>query len=152
MRTLVAGLGLGAGVGLGLLQRSRLAERTLAATGRSRSSRLTHTLPFSVGTKGEARTAGGEPARQRQRTFTAAAECRGSDDGGQREAAGGFPQQKDYCLLRHHMLMTGCRGSVRTHNSIYSKAPPCTYICLPLKACRISCKHLCSTHIELQTL
>lgn len=124
MRTLVAGLSLGAGVGLGLLQRSRLAERTLAV-GR-RSSRLTHTRPFSVGTKGETRTAGGEPAHWSLRTFTATVECQDSEDGGKREAVGGFPQQKDYCLLQHLVFLTGCQVSAQTNSSIYSKAPPCS--------------------------
>lgn len=64
MRTLVAGLGLGAAVGLGLLQRSRLAERTLAA-GRERGERereASTRRPFSNGNKEEedARTDGDE--------------------------------------------------------------------------------------------
>lgn len=72
MRTLVAGLGLGAAVGLGLLQRSRLAERTLAAgreeeeRERQREREASTCRPFSDGNKEEqdARTDGDESSSQ----------------------------------------------------------------------------------------
>lgn len=50
--TLIAGLGLGAAVRLRLLQRPRLAERTLAVGGPEKEREASRRCPFSIATRG----------------------------------------------------------------------------------------------------